>query len=293
MVHRLLQPRLVKRIRPPPDRFALALSLLLTLLLASALPGAAADATPAGAKTAQPKAEGKADAAGSQQETGKAKNAATDEKKEDAEMLLIELFKKEESITNSLGMVMVWVPAGYRIGQHEVSQLQYQEIMKDNPSKFPGPQHPVENVALEEAMQFCKQLTEKESQEGKIPKGYYYSVPSEQQWEYYVDEADLKDSVTGYYGDRQSTENVGIFPPNKFGLYDTRGNVWDLCDNNVGRGGSFRSNEDWVFLKFRYVVAPGQRYDDIGFRIVLQGEAQRGEQAPATASQKPTAAKSY
>src|SRR2546425_975900 len=99
MVHRLLQPRLVKRIRRPPDRFALAPSLLLALLLAFALTRGATDAPPAAAKTAQPKAEGKADAAGSQRETGETRNAATDEKKEDAEMLLIELFKKEESIT--------------------------------------------------------------------------------------------------------------------------------------------------------------------------------------------------
>ena len=268
----------MKRIRPSLDRFVY--SLLLTLLLASAASAGADDATPVAADASLSKDQGIADTADSKRETSEAKEAAAGEKKEGAGALLIELFKKEENITNSLGMVMVWVQDGYRVGQYEVTQSQYQGVMNDNPGKFPGPQHPVENVTLEEAMQFCKKLTEKEIEEGKMPKGYSYSIPSEHQWEYYVDEADLKDSVTGYYGDRLNTENVGIFPPNKFGLYDTRGNVWDLCDDNVARGGSFRCNGDWVFINFRYVLTPGQRYDDIGFRVVIQGEAQPGEPAP-------------
>jgi hypothetical protein len=199
---------------------------------------------------------------------------------------LIKTFEKEENVTNSLGMVMVWLPGGYRVAPYEITQSQYEQIMGDNPSKFPGAQYPVDSITLDDATRFCKKLTDKEVADHKLPKGYYYSLPSEGQWEFYVAEASLKNAVTSYYGDRKNPENVGIFPPNKFGLYDTRGSVWDLCDNNMARGGSWRSYDDYVFIQFRFALTPGQRYDDIGFRIILQGKAQPGLPAvPAAAAQ--------
>jgi len=213
------------------------------------------------------------DATEPKKEAPEPKKESAEPAKEDAEAKLLKLFQEEKPITNSLGTVMVWLPAGYRVAQYEVTQAQYEQIMKDNPSKFPGPQYPVDSVTLSEASQFCKKLTDGEIEDHKLPKGYSYSLPSEQQWEYYVDEADLKQAVTSYYGDRKNPESVGLFPPNQFELYDTRGNVWDLCNDNVARGGSWRSYDDYVFIQFRYVAEPDKRYDDVGFRVVLQGES--------------------
>lgn len=206
---------------------------------------------------------------------------------------LVKLFKKEESTTNSLGTVMVWIPKGYRVAQYEITQAQYGQVMGENPSKFPGSQLPVDSVTLGEAVQFCKKLTDKEVADHKLPKGYYYSLPSEDQWEFYVDSADLKNAVTSYYGDRKNPENAGIFPPNKFGLYDTRGSVWDLCENNMARGGSWRSYDDYVFIDFRFALNPGQRYDDMGFRIILQGSAQPGPASVSPAANTAQASKPY
>ena len=257
-----------------PDLAELFVSILIIVFCASVRLNAAESAAPS-TTNASP---GQAAAAG---------NA------ESKEAELLKLFKKEESITNSLGMVMVWVPKAYRVAQYEITQAQYGQVMGDNPSKFPGPQYPVDSVTLSEATQFCKKLTDKEVAEHKLPKGYYYSLPSEEQWEFYVDEADLKNAVLSYYGDRKNPENVGVFPPNKFGLYDTRGNVWDLCDNNMARGGSWRSYEDYVFVQFRYALTPGHRYDDIGFRILLQGSAQPGAPTLPPAANVSQATKSY
>jgi sulfatase-modifying factor enzyme 1 len=220
-------------------------------------------------------------------------------KKEDPEVLLAELFGKEENITNTLGMVMVWIPDGYRVAQYEVMQAQYLQIMDDNPSKFPAPQYPVDSATYNEAIAFCKKLTERELTEKKLPKGYSYALPTEQQWEVFVDEAELKQAVTSYFADRKNPENVGLFRPNKFGLYDTRGNVWDWCGGAVGRGASWRSYEDYVFVQFRYVGSSDQRYDDIGFRVILQGKAAGAPAPQKTGSQlaleepKPQATKSY
>ena len=188
---------------------------------------------------------------------------------EDPKAKLLAMFKKEESITNTLGMVMVWVPKGYRVSRYEATQRDFEQIMKQNPAKFKGDFRPVENVTLDEAREFCKKLTEKEQAEGKLPKTFSYALPSEEQWEYYVDEAALKDAITSYLGDRRNTENVGGLGPNQFGLYDVRGNVWEWCSTPVARGGSWRTFEDWLAISFRYVAAPDTRYDDIGFRCVL------------------------
>ncbi len=276
----------MKRISPVLERFTLGFGLLLMLVLVL-IPARADDVTPAVANPPSPASVANTNAVDAKKETGEAKSGSTEAKKENPESLLIELFKKEENVTNSLGTVMVWMQEGYRVAQYEVTQAQYQEIMKDNPSKFQGSQNPVDSITLNDANLFCKKLTELEIADKKLPKGYHYSLPSEQHWEAYVDEADLKAAVTSYYGDRKNPESVGTFPPNKFGLYDTRGNVWDLCDSGVGRGGSWRSFEDYVFIQFRYVVAAGQRFDDVGFRIILQGAPEAGPPLSTTQPQPP------
>lgn len=226
-----------------------------------------------------------------------AKEDGTEEKKKSPEELLAELFGKEENITNTLAMVMVWVPDGYRVAQYEVTQEQYEQVMGDNPSKFPGPQRPVDNVTWNEAVAFCKKLTEQELAAKKLPKGYDYALPTEQQWEFYVADADLKNAITSFLGDRRNPENVGGPNPNKLGLYDVRGNVWEWCSSPVARGASWRSYEDFLAVNLRYVASPDQRFDDIGFRVILPGKAESAPQTsappPAPDAPKPQGAKSY
>jgi formylglycine-generating enzyme required for sulfatase activity len=96
-------------------------------------------------------------------------------------------------------------------------------------------------------------------------------LPSEEQWEFFVDQANLKDGITSHLGDRRNPENVGGLGPNKYGLHDVRGNVWEWCSTPVARGGSWRSYEDYLELAFRYAGTPDLSYDDIGFRVILEG----------------------
>jgi formylglycine-generating enzyme required for sulfatase activity len=187
-----------------------------------------------------------------------------------AEADLLALFKKESSTTNSLGSVMVWLPAGYRAGRTEVTQAEFEALMGFNPSHFPNPRYPVEWVSWTQASEFCRRLTEKEQKEGKLPKSYSYSLPTEAQWDYYVDAATIKDSITSELGDRRNPEPVGGLPPNSLGLHDTRGNVWEWCSTPVARGGSWRNHGDYLDPALRYAGTPSLTFDDIGFRIVLQ-----------------------
>jgi formylglycine-generating enzyme required for sulfatase activity len=128
----------------------------------------------------------------------------------------------------------------------------------------------VEQVSWNQAREFCRKLTQREIKEGTLPKEYGYALPTQQQWESFMADANLEDAITSHLGDRRATENVGGLRPNKLGLYDVRGNVWEWCAEPVARGGSWRSHEDYLDPDFRFVGSPDLQYDDIGFRVVLQ-----------------------
>ena len=132
---------------------------------------------------------------------------------------------------------------GFFMGKYVVTQAQYQAIMGSNPSKFKGEKRPVEQVSWDEAVEFCKKLSQKTENT--------YRLPSEAEWEYacragtktpfYFGETITTDLVN-YNGDypygsapkgeyREQTIDVGKFPPNSFGLYDMHGNVYEWCED--------------------------------------------------------------
>jgi formylglycine-generating enzyme required for sulfatase activity len=205
--------------------------------------------------------------------TAAAPAAPADPAKAEKEAQLLELFQGDSSITNSLDMVLLKVPQGFRVAQFEVTQTDYQKIMGDNPSRFPGPRRPVEQVSWQNAISFCERLTAKEREAGVIPADYAYALPTEAQWEHYLGDARLEDAITSHLGDRRNSENVGGLGPNRFGLYDTRGNVWEWCASPVARGASWRSYEDFLAINFRFTSDANTKFEDIGFRVVLQTAA--------------------
>ncbi|MGD1701155.1 SUMF1/EgtB/PvdO family nonheme iron enzyme [Dapis sp. BLCC M229] len=130
------------------------------------------------------------------------------------------------------------------MGKYPVTQAQWEAVMGNNPSRFKGANRPVEKVSWNDATEFCQKLSE--------ITGKKYSLPSESQWEYacragtttpfYFGET-ITSELVNYdgnypYGDapkgiyREKTTDVGIFPPNPFGLYDMHGNVWEWCADN-------------------------------------------------------------
>ena len=255
----------MKRPKPPAARFTFAVICLSTSSWFA--PAVSADDTKADAAPVKPTVAAT--------NTAKKKDAESDqetpEKAKEKAAKLLAMFKAEQPITNTLEMVMVWLPAGYRVDKYEVTQEQFEKVMKNNPSKFKGGQRPVESVTLSEAFQFCQKLTELELAEKKLPPGYSYTLPAEQQYEYFTADANMQNGVLSRLSDLKSTENVGTLTPNQFGLYDTIGNVWEWCQEGVARGGSWRITEEYaVGRPMRFVGSSEMRYDDIGFRCVLR-----------------------
>ena len=136
------------------------------------------------------------------------------------------------------------------LGQTPVTQAQWEVVacwpkqgidLKQKPSRFRGGNRPVEQVSWEEAIEFCRRLSDR--------KQLNYTLPDEAQWEYacratkttpYAYGETLAPDLANYdsgsaysFGPmgtfRQETNEVGIFPANTWGLQDMHGNVWEWC----------------------------------------------------------------
>jgi formylglycine-generating enzyme required for sulfatase activity len=70
----------------------------------------------------------------------------------------------------------VTITTPFYMGKFEVTQEQYEKLIKENPSHFKGAKNPVENVSWQDTKNFCKQMSQ---QTGRIVR-----LPSEAEWEY-------------------------------------------------------------------------------------------------------------
>jgi formylglycine-generating enzyme required for sulfatase activity/serine/threonine protein kinase len=204
----------------------------------------------------------------------------------------------------------------FEIAVHTVTQGQWQAVMGNNPSWFSRRGNggndvlnisdeelklfPVETVSWNDAQEFIKRLNEK----GRA-RGYLYRLPTEAEWEYacrggatseeecsyhfYFDKPtnDLSSEQANFSGAvpfgnapkgrfLQRPTRVGAYPPNKLGLCDMHGNVWQWCGDlfhpgggpdRIDRGGSWSSDGSICRAAIRNGVAPADRCNDLGFRL--------------------------
>jgi formylglycine-generating enzyme required for sulfatase activity len=212
------------------------------------------------------------------------------------------------------------------MGRTLVTQAQWRRVagfpqvgrsLKANLSNFKGDDLPVEQVSWFEAEEFCLRLSKS--------TGRRYRLPSEAEWEYACragmttpfhfgetidaqyanyrpEDWKISDTTTypGVYGPgrlgtyRQKTTPVKEFPPNRFGLYDMHGNVWEWCEDHwhgdyegapidgkswidktaeteasrVLRGGSWLLAPGYCRSAVRDSFSPAGAGNDVGFRVV-------------------------
>jgi len=121
----------------------------------------------------------------------------------------------------------------FAMGVTLITQAQWEAVMGSNPSHFKGENNPVECISWEDAMEFCKRLSEL--------TGDTYTLPTEEQWEYAAragtngrfyfgnDESKLKDHAWYCDNSENKTHPVAQLLPNPWGFFDILGNVWEWC----------------------------------------------------------------
>ena len=168
------------------------------------------------------------------------------------------------------------IKEGFEIAVHDVTQGQWEVLMGKNPSWFSRKGNgresvadisdeelklfPVESVSWDDCQEFLKKLNEKHR-----GCGWLYRLPTEAEWEYscrcgatskedcsyhfYFDKPtnDLSSRQANFNGnfpfgmgekgpDLGRTTRVGAYPPNKIGLYDMHGNVFQWCSDRKAPG---------------------------------------------------------
>jgi len=185
----------------------------------------------------------------------------------------------------------------FHMSTHEVTQEQYQQVMGVNPSHFKGPRLPVEMVSWEDAVAFCKKVSEKTGQTVRLP--------TEAEWEhacragtttmYYTGDTKADLDRVAWYGanSKETTHPVGQKAANAWGLHDMHGNVWEWCldlgqeycspaaavdpqgpsdgQYRVVRGGSWHFDDaGYCRSASRLGYDPGYRDPRFGFRVVVE-----------------------
>lgn len=189
----------------------------------------------------------------------------------------------------------------------------YARVLPDFPQ---GETHPVVNVSWEDAVEFCNWLTAFETKKRILDEGQSYRLPNDLEWsaaaglpfepgetpedrdgklrDYLwgrqwpppygmanLADHSLRNGIPGYSDGFLQTAPVGSFAPNRFGIHDMIGNVWEWCLDSY-KGGS---RKDWGVLRggswatktqaelragYRNVVDRSERDVIFGFRVVVE-----------------------
>ena len=194
----------------------------------------------------------------------------------------------------------VTISQSFRMGKTEVTNAQFEAFCpshkslrgKDGVSKEDD--EAVVNVSYQDAVDFCKWLSEKE--------GKNYRLPTEAEWEYACRAGTYTKYYTGDYLPESMCRNqtivrnyqpvslkAGSGVPNAFGLYNMHGNVEEWCLDwygpysdeaqtdptgpatglyRVTRGGSHHTPTDYLRSANRMAMLPDDRHSLTGFRVV-------------------------
>lgn len=177
----------------------------------------------------------------------------------------------------------------FYIGKHELTQEQWQSVMKNNPSHFKGPNCPVEQICDKYDL-FLKELNRITGANYRLPTSieWFYAARGGKFMENYTYSGSFAENKVAWFssnsGDR--THEVGEKEPNSLGLYDMSGNVSELVYVDEPKtkqyrvfpvGGNYRSaafdimDDKNVSSTMNYIAGEGESSHTIERRKNSQG----------------------
>lgn len=188
---------------------------------------------------------------------------------------------------------------------------------KDGRDIDTGEDHPVVTISWDDASAFCAWLSKKEGRIYRLPsdREWSYAVgigskepagkdltpealnrkipdlyPWGNKWPPPKESGNFADAamkgkfptsefMPGYVDGFATTSPVMKFKPNKLGLYDMSGNVWEWCDSwydkgkteRVLRGGCWdTARAEYLFSSCRHHALPGVQVSLCGFRVAVE-----------------------
>lgn len=194
---------------------------------------------------------------------------------------------------------------GFWLADTACSQSVWEAVMKNNPSRFNGNlDNPVDSVSWNDVQAFLSRV-------GLMLGGVKSGLPTEAEWEYAcragaqeafnwgsnsISPEDANyDCTRAYAGGplgtkSQSSLPVKSFKPNRWGLYQMHGNIWEWCDDShrryeaqpienprgsenskwVMKGGSWYNYPQWLRAAYSVQSDPDKGEDSHGFRWLIR-----------------------
>ena len=219
----------------------------------------------------------------------------------------------------TIGQTLKWLNSGAKINEAWITdEGEYAPVLqsgtkwvRNTASQYSkSDEHPMHSISWHGAKAFCTWCSQQDP-------NFTYRLPSEAEWEYMARAGSTTDypwgdalngreaNVNGYspHGTTEkgpyleTTTEVGSYPPNAWGLYDTIGNVWEWCEDEyddefygtiaaqlpdpvnhrspgslhvVIRGGSWFRVPRLARSAYRFFSQPPERTTEIGFRVVAE-----------------------
>ena len=190
----------------------------------------------------------------------------------------------------------------YYIGQTEVTQKLWKEVMGYNPSHYKCSKRPVTNVNYYEVQEFLRRLDS--------ITGMQFRLPTEEEWEYAARGGNYSkgcifsgsnevNRVAWHNGNARKTKKVKKRRANELGIYDMSGNVWEWCstkyrfydkernaklgkdgDMYIIRGGGWQLPDKSCRVSWRGKRLPDLKNSFGGFRLCLDAKYVKMEEAP-------------
>jgi len=222
----------------------------------------------------------------------------------------------EDNRSNDETQRNVTISNGFYLGRFEVSQHEYFKIMRKNtdnlsarPSDSIDDTKPVENVSWNDINStFLPLLNKLESDNGNLPNGWTYALPTEAEWEFSC----RAGTSTGFhFGDFSffdlsnvsiilnqfarvyvnSSKISGSYDSNAWGFYDMHGNIEEWVsdwyadynssnlidptgpptgDKKAIRGGNYYELPQFARSAARYKLDVDEKGPKVGFRLALK-----------------------